>query len=82
MKTSKSYEEYTNAKRMKNTLDIAMYAAFGAGAAIHIANMVHAWYVKDKKIAARRYTFAPAIIPTNEYSQPSYAYGAGVQIKF
>ena len=67
---------------MKNTLDIAMYAAFGAGAAIHIANMVHAWYVKDKKIAARRYTFAPAIIPTNEYSQPSYAYGAGVQIKF
>ena len=82
MKTSKSYEEYTNAKNMKNTLDIAMYAAFGAGAAIHIANMVHAWYVKDKKIAARRYTFAPAIIPLNEYSQPSYAYGAGVQIKF
>lgn len=82
MKTSKSYEEYTNAKNMKNTLDIAMYAAFGAGAAIHIANMVHAWYVKDKKIAARRYTFAPAIIPTNEYTTPSYAYGAGVQIKF
>ena len=81
MKTSKSYEEYTNAKNMKGTLDIAMYTAFGVGAAVHVANMVHAWYVKDKNLMSR-FAFAPAIIPTNEYSQPSYAYGAGVQIKF
>lgn len=81
MKTSKSYEEYINAKSMKNTLDIAMYAVFGAGVAVHIGNMVHAWYVKDKNLMSR-FAFAPAIIPTNEYSQPSYAYGAGVQIKF
>ena len=81
MKTSKSYEEYTNAKNMKNTLDIAMYTAFGVGAAVHVANMVHAWYVKDKNLMTR-FSFAPAIIPTNEYLTPSYAYGAGVQIKF
>ena len=81
MKTSKSYEEYINAKSMKKTLDIAMYTAFGVGAVVHIGNMVHAWVVKDKKLA-QNITFAPAIIPTNEYTTPSYAYGAGVQIKF
>lgn len=81
MKTSKSYEEYSDAKKMKNTMDIAMYAAFGAGVAVHIGNMVHAWVVQDKHLT-QNLTFAPAIIPTNEYSQPSYAYGAGVQIKF
>lgn len=81
MKTSKDYNEYTNAKKMKNTLDIAMYTCFGVGAAVHIANMVHAWYVRDKKATAN-VAFAPAIIPTNEYSNPSYAMGAGVQIKF
>lgn len=79
--TGTTYEQYTNAKKMKNTLDIAMYAAFGAGAAVHIGNMVHAWVVQDKHLA-QNLTFAPAIIPLNEYSQPSYAYGAGVQIKF
>ena len=81
MKTSKSYEQYTNAKNMKNTLDIAMFTCFGVGAVVHIGNMVHAWYVKDKKLT-QNFSFAPTIIPTNEYSQPSYAYGAGVQIKF
>ena len=81
MKTSKSYAEYTNAKNMKGTLDIAMYTAFGVGAAVHVANMVHAWYVKDKNLMSR-FAFAPAIIPINEYTTPSYAYGAGVQIKF
>ena len=85
LKTMKStgvtYDQYTQAKKMKNTYDIAMYTAFGIGAAVHIANMVHAWYVKDKHLSAN-ITFVPAIIPINEYSDPSYAYGAGVQIKF
>lgn len=79
--TGTSYEDYVKAKNTKQTLDIAMFSCFGVGAAIHIANMVHAWYVKDKKLAAR-FAFAPAIIPTNEYTTPSYAYGAGIQIKF
>lgn len=81
MKTTKDYSEYKNAKNMKNTLDIAMYTAFGVGAAVHIANMVHAWYVKDKHLS-KDITFTPTIIPTNEYSTPSYAVGAGVQFKF
>lgn len=79
--TSTSYTEYQNAKKMKNTYDIAMYTAFGVGAAVHIGNMIHAWYVKDKHLM-RHFAFVPVIIPTNEYTTPSYAYGAGVQIKF
>ncbi len=76
-----SYEDYKTAKNMKNTLDIAMYACFGVGAAVHIANMVHAWYVKDKNPSIR-VAFVPAVIPINEFSNPSYAMGAGVQITF
>ena len=80
-KTTSDYNEYSKAISTKNTLDIAMYTCFGVGVAVHITNMVHAWYVKDKR-ALNNLSFAPAIIPTNEYTTPSYAYGAGVQIKF
>ncbi len=76
-----SYEDYKTAKNMKNTLDIAMYAAFGAGVAVHVGNMVHAWVVEDKNLK-QNFSFVPAIIPSNEYSIPSYAYGAGIQFKF
>lgn len=76
-----SYEDFKAAKNMKHTMDIAMYSAFGVGAAIHIANMIHAWYVKDKNLPVQM-SFVPAIIPINELSQPSYALGAGVQIQF
>ncbi len=78
---STSYEDYKKAKDKKNIYDITMYTAFGIGAAIHIANMVHAWYVKDKNLPVD-VTFAPAVLPVNELSQPSYAYGASVQVKF
>lgn len=85
MKTVKSmnasYDQYKAAKNKKNLYDIAMYGAFGIGAAIHITNMVNAWYVKDKNLKMN-ITFAPAILPTNDLLQPSFAYGAGVQIKF
>lgn len=80
-KTTGDYNEYSQAIKTKNTLDIAMFTCFGVGAAMHIANMVHAWYVKDKHLP-NTLSFAPAIIQTNEYTTPSYAYGAGVQIKF
>ena len=79
--TGTTYEQYTNAKNKKNIMDIAMYSCFGVGAAVHVANMIHAWYVADKHLSAN-ITFAPSIIQINEYSQPAYAYGAGVQIKF
>ena len=76
-----SYESYQRAKKMKSTYDICMYSAFGVCGAVHIANMVHAWVAKDKKLLDY-YTFVPALIPMNEFSNPSYALGAGVQIKF
>ena len=80
-KTTKNYAEFQNAQNMKNTLDIAMWTCFGVGAAIHIANMVHAWYVPDKNLQTK-FSFVPAIIPTNEYSMSNYAMGAGLQITF
>lgn len=79
--TGTTYEQYANAKSMKNIYDIAMYTAFGVGAAVHVGNMVHAWVVKDKHLS-EDVTLVPVIIPTNEYIQPSYAYGAGLKIKF
>ena len=66
---------------MKNIYDIAMYTAYGVCGAVHITNMVHAWCVKDKNLKTN-FTFVPAIIPINDYSAPSYAMGAGIQIKF
>lgn len=79
--TGTTYEQYVTAKNQKNILDIAMYACFGVGAAVHIGNMINAWYAKDLHMSSN-WAFVPAVIPTNEFSNPSYAYGAGVQIKF
>lgn len=76
-----SYNNYKEAKDMKGTLDIAMYTCFGVGIAVHIANMVHAWYVKDKHLPVN-VAFVPAVIPTNELSTPSFATGAGIQVTF
>lgn len=75
-----SYADYQSAKKTKGTLDIAMYTCFGVGAAVHVANMVHAWYVKDSKLDGL--AFYPVLTPTNVYSTPSYAAGVCVQYKF
>lgn len=82
MKTSISYEDYAVARDNKRTWDIATYCCFGVGAAVHIANMVQAYYAKDKHLSNSNTAFIPALIPTNEFSHPQYAMGAGVQIKF
>ena len=76
-----SYTDYLAAKKSKQIYDIAMYTGFGLGAAVHIGNMIHAWCVKDKSLS-NNLTFVPAVIPINEYSTPTYAAGAGLQIKF
>lgn len=75
-----SYTDYQIAKKKKNTLDIVAGTCFGIGIAVHVANMVHAWYVKDKKLT-NNIAFTPTIIQTDEYSTPSYAMGVGIQIK-
>lgn len=82
MKTSVSYEDYAVARDNKRTWDIATYCCFGVGAAVHIANMVQAYFAIDKRLQNHNTAFIPALIPTNEYSHPQYAMGAGVQIKF
>ena len=79
MDAKSSYDDYQNSKKLKKTYETAMYVCFGVGAAIHIANMAHAWIVPDKR---RALTLVPAIIPSNEYTQPTYAYGIGLQYKF
>lgn len=81
MKSTKDYAEFQNAQNMKNTMDIAKWTCFGVGAAVHIGNMIHAWFVSDKK-APTNFTFVPALIPTNEFATTEYAVGAGVQITF
>lgn len=81
MKLTKDYTEFQNAQNMKNTMDIAKWTCFGVGAAVHIGNMIHAWFVSDKKAPAN-FTFVPALIPTNEFATTEYAVGAGVQITF
>lgn len=82
MKTSISYEDYAVARDNKRTWDIATYCCFGVGAAVHIANMVQAYFAIDKRLQNHNTAFIPALIPTNEFSHPQYAMGAGVQIKF
>lgn len=76
-----SYDDYLAAQKNKQVCDIAMYTCFGLGAAVHITNMVHAWLCPDKHLQST-VSFAPTLIPTNEYSSPSYAMGVGVQYKF
>lgn len=76
-----SYDAYMAAQKKKQVYDIAMWTTFGVGAAVHITNMVNAWLISDKHLQGNL-TLAPAIIPTNEFSQPTYAMGAGVQVKF
>ena len=76
-----SYDDYLAAQKGKQVSDIAMYTCFGIGAAVHITNMVHAWLCPDKHLQST-VTFAPTIIPTNEFSSPNYAMGVGVQYNF
>ena len=57
-----------------------MYSCFGVGAAVHIVNMCHAYMVKDLKNP--NLSFAPALIPLNEFSRPAYAAGVGLQYSF
>ncbi len=70
-----SYDDYIKAKNLKKTYNIAMYCCFGAGAALHIVNMCHAYMCADKKLTKTLSAFEPTIIPINEYSQPNYALG-------
>lgn len=71
---------YKDAKDKNSAYNIAMYTCFGVGVAVHVANMVHAWFVPDKK--NKSLTFVPTLIPTGEYGNQTFAYGIGVQYNF
>ncbi len=77
-----TYDAYTAAKNMKSATDIAMYSCFGAAGAIYIFNLCHAYLCQPTDKGFKRLSYYPAIIPTNEYINPTYAYGVGVQYKF
>ncbi|MCQ2369463.1 MAG: hypothetical protein MJ007_03175 [Paludibacteraceae bacterium] len=77
-----SYEDFKNARDTKKICNVAMWCCFGAGAALHIANMCHAYLCEDKKLAKVIQAFEPVIIPTNEYSKPSYAVGLSFHYNF
>lgn len=75
-------DEIEAARKNKSVCNIAMFTCFGLAAAVHIGNMIHAWYTPDNNTKRFSLNIIPAIIPTNEFLQPSFAMGAGVQIKF
>ncbi len=79
--TDITYNAFKDAKDKKRTYDIIMYTCYGVGAAVHIANMIHAWCVADRRSRVH-VSLVPSVIPVNEYSMPSYAMGAGLQVNF
>lgn len=77
-----AYSDFVAAQKKKNIYDIAMYSCYGVAGAVYIFNLCHAYLVKPTTWGTMRLSYYPALIPTNEYSTPNYALGAGVQIKF
>ena len=77
-----SYEDFNAAKKSKNTMDIAMYCCYGAAGAIWVFNVCHAYLCKPTEKGLKRLSYYPALIPTNEFTNPTYAYGVGIQYKF
>lgn len=79
-----SYDDVSSARKMSTKYKNTMWVCFGLAAALHIGNMIHAWFSpdKNKKRANLTVGLMPVVIPTNNYLQTSYAMGAGIQIKY
>jgi len=83
------YTAFNAAQKNYNTMRIISYSCYGAAAALYIFNLCHAYLMlpsEDPKVKKRlgveEIGFCPSIMPINEFSCPSYAMGAGIQIKF
>lgn len=83
------YTAFNAAQKNYNTMRIISYSCYGAAAALYIFNLCHAYLMPpsdDHKVQQRLgiegISFCPSLLPINEFSSPSYAMGAGVQIKF
>lgn len=76
-----SLDDGYKAEKMIPKYRTAMYVCYGVAAAAHIGNMIQAWFTTDNN-PRHSVNIIPAVIPTNDYFQPSYAMGVGLQINF
>lgn len=83
------YDAFNSAKSTYNTMRIVSYSCYGAAAALYIFNLCHAYLMKPsenpkvkKRLGVESVSLYPAVMPLNEFYNPSYAMGAGIQIKF
>lgn len=76
------WDEKDSAVKSKYACNIAMWSCFGLAAAVHIGDMIQAWVTTDNNPKHYTVNIIPALIPTNDFFQPSYAMGAGIQINF
>ena len=74
------YEAFKSAQNTYNTMRIVSYTCYAAAAALYIFNLYRAYTVTPR--IKRNFAFYPTLIPSNEYTQPTYALGAGMSIKF
>ena len=83
------YTAFNAAQKNYNTMRIISYSCYGAAAALYIFNLCHAYLMHPsedpkvkKRLGVEEIGFCPSIMPINEFSNPSYAMGAGIQIRF
>lgn len=83
------YTDFNTAKQNYNTMRIVSYTCYGAAAALYVFNLCHAYLMHPsekekvkKRLGVPEVAFYPAVLPINEFTNPSYAMGAGLQIKF
>lgn len=81
------YTAFNTAQKKYNAMRAVSYTCYGAAAALYAFNIVHAylmppsWSVK-RRLGLDGVAFYPTVLPINEFSNSSYAMGAGVQFKF
>ncbi len=75
------YDAFHSAQKLYNTMRITSFSCYGAAAALYIFNLCNAYMIEPDHWKHPVY-FSATTIPTCEFSTPTYAMGASVQIKF
>ncbi len=76
------YDAFRSAQQLYNTMRIVSYSCYGAAAALYIFNLCNAYMIAPSDRKFPQLTYNAAFIPVNEFTAPTYAMGASVQIKF
>lgn len=76
------FEAFRSAQQLYNTMRIASYSCYGAAAALYIFNLCNAYMITPSSRKFPQLSYNAAFIPVNEFTAPTYALGASVQIKF